>query len=417
MYPTDYFKFRFIMKKIQPIHTYGQNLDVCFSSIILRFLAALLVTLYYLSGGFSLSRIGLGVLEVRYIFAVMLVCYAIIFVPKFRSISISKPNFGLNLSFFIFMWLFFATFWTLNQVAAFERLVDLFMMFFSVIFTLMVFSRHPKAIVYLLYLLLIVGLLYSAISIFSAAERQGRGSIVLGGPNVATRVIFFGLVAAAALFHIYRKLFYLAPLPILTAGIITIGSRGGMVGLLVVLLYSLVLIYFSNRRIQFKLGFKEYMFGTLFSFFAYLYLFPIVRVAFEVRFIRLLVDRVHYAGRDSLYNTALNMILERPLSGYGLGGYIDNGFWIYPHNLILELALDGGVGLGLLGILLFAYTLVLPFRVHGLAKVFSLAMVYMIVVQQFSGGYYDFRYYYLFLVLTVCSKKLYVLVSNRSGNN
>jgi O-antigen ligase len=71
------------------------------------------------------------------------------------------------------------------------------------------------------------------------------------------------------------------------------------------------------------------------------------------------------AGRRlTLYRWALKMFAEKPLTGWGLGGWsyyaLDRDVPAYPHNLVLEIAAEEGVmGLAALGILLLTVLLAL----------------------------------------------------------
>ena len=61
------------------------------------------------------------------------------------------------------------------------------------------------------------------------------------------------------------------------------------------------------------------------------------------RTIRLLLNEqlVYEAGRETIYSYTLERIMERPILGWGVGGGWLNG--VYPHNLLLEIALSFGV--------------------------------------------------------------------------
>src|SRR4029077_4887557 len=69
------------------------------------------------------------------------------------------------------------------------------------------------------------------------------------------------------------------------------------------------------------------------------------------------------AGRRlTLYRWALEMFAQKPLTGWGLGGWsyyaLDRDIPAYPHNLVLEIAAEEGVlGLAALGSLLLTVSL------------------------------------------------------------
>ncbi len=51
------------------------------------------------------------------------------------------------------------------------------------------------------------------------------------------------------------------------------------------------------------------------------------------------------SGRDGIRDAAINMILEKPWMGWGVGGEV-HMLGTYPHNLFIELLLDFGILLG-----------------------------------------------------------------------
>lgn len=68
-----------------------------------------------------------------------------------------------------------------------------------------------------------------------------------------------------------------------------------------------------------------------------------------------LASDVHVVARFVLYIQALQLFLENPILGVGLGGFAEPGTRTYPHNLVLELAAETGlVGLLLWGRLILA---------------------------------------------------------------
>lgn len=54
------------------------------------------------------------------------------------------------------------------------------------------------------------------------------------------------------------------------------------------------------------------------------------------------IDISETSGRDIYYSKAINLIKERPLLGYGIFKYVDTTV-DYPHNIFLELLLQGGI--------------------------------------------------------------------------
>ena len=110
-------------------------------------------------------------------------------------------------------------------------------------------------------------------------------------------------------------------------------------------------------------------------------------------------NTVYTSGRDLIYADATEMILERPILGYGLDSFTSYTGHIYPHNILLEMVIE----IGILGAIVFAvyliYSLIILFKAKNTSLfLFSGLPLYMIIVQLFSGEFYDFRYYFLWTI-------------------
>lgn len=81
------------------------------------------------------------------------------------------------------------------------------------------------------------------------------------------------------------------------------------------------------------------------------------------------------SGRDIVYQNAIELILEKPLFGYGIFGY--GRFMDYPHNLFLELLAGGG----------FVWFLT-----------FSSFLIYLLY-KLYKMVYLDLRFYLIFFLL------------------
>jgi O-antigen ligase len=63
---------------------------------------------------------------------------------------------------------------------------------------------------------------------------------------------------------------------------------------------------------------------------------------FQGRIVEQTVENRYLAGRDDLWYQAVEMAQERPITGWGLDGFRANS-WNYPHNLFLEVLVEGGL--------------------------------------------------------------------------
>jgi O-antigen ligase len=370
-------------------------------------LFGILIGLLFLSGNFSLNTYG-GNIEIRYLLgasALMLTMAAI----AIRD-NLSFPRLGLFMSmpWVTLMFLTLSSLWSSNIEQASLELVDLLVLWFISILALLVFYNFPKAIGVALLVVLVFSLVYSLLAIATSIQSGGRGTIMIGGPNVATRVMFFGVVSILLLNLYFRSTLLIFAVPIIISGIIAIGSRGGIVGASVVLVLIAVIKLFRSQQFRSNISYGKLITVTSATLIFYFFLFPLVYRAFESRVVNLLINRVYLAGRDSMYEKAWDLVQLKPIFGYGLGGYYGQGLSFYPHNLVLQLWLDGGFILIMCFFVMLWSSLKGMFSKDSAISYASMGALYMLIVQQFSGGYMDFRYYYFFVaILTVLSLRKY----------
>jgi O-antigen ligase len=367
-----------------------------------EFILGSVIALFYLSGNFDLSRLGLGDVELRYLLLplvlhVLLLCRLV----SGLQYSVPGPDKIILTSVFLILVLIFTAFWSEAPEHAVNTVVDLQIMMISLALTSIGAFHHPRLIHGLLLTLFVFGLLYAIVAIQNAFQSGGRGSIFLGGPNVATRVMFIGFLAAISLYSLRKSLTFLLLTPVLLLGILAIGSRGGIVGALLVMAVGVILLMVNRKVFLAHFGRKPLYIVFFCSVALMVMLFPLVQSAFESRVVSLLINRIHFAGRDELYVNAVELIFESPVMGYGLSGYYRYGFNLYPHNMFLEFSLDGGLLLFALGLILLTLILFRLRTSNALQAIFALGMVYMFIVQQFSGGYYDFRYFFMFAAISL----------------
>lgn len=115
------------------------------------------------------------------------------------------------------------------------------------------------------------------------------------------------------------------------------------------------------------------------------------------------------SGRDALYLNTVHLIEQRPVLGYGLYGMWDVINY-YPHNLFLEVLLQGGIVyfvLFLWILLLFVRKLLRMINIDRRFKVLGVLFLYPFVMLMFSGTYLNTSQFWFVLV--------YVLVSNKNS--
>lgn len=143
------------------------------------------------------------------------------------------------------------------------------------------------------------------------------------------------------------KYFYFFLLFIQFLGILLSGGRGGV---FVVLLGSFIIIksFFPFKKLLI-IGLKLSLF-LIVSVFISLLLFKDYMDRFFESYNRLFsflskngIDMEQTSNRDIVYSESINLILKKPFLGYGMFNYRNFTDGAYPHNLMLEILLQGGV--------------------------------------------------------------------------
>lgn len=206
-------------------------------------------------------------------------------------------------------------------------------------------------------------------------------------------------------------MYILIPLQIIS--LVFGGGRGAAVLLIV---YCLIYIL-NNNKVNIKKYFGWLVFIVIL---ALIYMNFISQDSFLIsRFERLFSyldgNSINMAssGRETLYNTSIDYILDNPVTGHGLLSY-----WclanlnFYPHQLFLEILLEGGIVY--FGIWLFIWLLLYKkYKVLKEKKSMFLndkflitVILYPIVMLQFSGTYsYNMLYWFGIFLLTIISCK------------
>ena len=120
---------------------------------------------------------------------------------------------------------------------------------------------------------------------------------------------------------------------------------------------------------------------------------------FQNRIVLNTFEKQHLAGREDLWLDAVGWIIERPWFGWGLNGYRANS-WNYPHNLFLEVTMEGGlVGLLLLLNVGWAWWRKFWQQRHRLPRSSLAALALTFTAAQTSGDLFDSRGVFLMLAL------------------
>lgn len=244
--------------------------------------------------------------------------------------------------------------------------------------------------------LIAVGIVFASAGIAAGGDRVAAFG---GGPNAYGRLVDIGLIAVVAMALTtpagWKRM--VAPGLLMAAALILSGSRGALLGTLFGLgVLTVVAITRSGRLHRFR-AFGLVVGGSV-AVYLLIHLSDRVGSAVESRIVTLTLERADDAGRAPLWAHSRAMFGDRPLLGNGLGSFeaTYGGGFSYPHNLILQLLAEGGVATAILivgGVAVVAAQLFirnLPMDVVGVIAV-GLAIF---VAAQFSGDYYDSRYYF-----------------------
>ena len=359
--------------------------------------------LFFLSGTFPLDRISPDFPGIEARFLIFFGSFVIfIFIIMKNPRIPRRPRTPVVLAFLWFFLSYLTVFYSPDALAAAEKLADLALILFAVfIFSFLIYHhREPARVIGIFFV--VVGTIYALATISTYVLSDGRrGTILLGGPNVATRVMFFSATFCMFFYVSTGLARYLLLFFITFVGVLLVGSRAGIGAALLCL--AVALLYYqvqrkaqmpSSQSISLASPRNIFFLGSgLIASFWYGWDF------FQRRFVRLVFERFHWAGRDSLYEVSVERSLEALPLGEGLASY--KQYMNYPHNLLLELALDGGFMLAWLWALFLILSLYIFLKAKGPVIFISIIPFYMFFVQQFSGEAYDFRYFFLFSALSL----------------
>ncbi len=128
------------------------------------------------------------------------------------------------------------------------------------------------------------------------------------------------------------------------------------------------------------------------------------RTAIDVfchRILHQTVEQRYTSSRDDLFTLAFELGLQRPVAGWGLGGFRANS-WTYPHNLFLETFAEGGlIGIALLAIVFWTWWRSVKRSRQPLPGTTLAALFLMVTSACFSGNFYDSRGVFLLLALSI----------------
>ncbi|MGD6898597.1 O-antigen ligase family protein [Bacillus infantis] len=372
-------------------------------------ISLLVLLLTFLSGTFTLDRLNLGFsIEVRYVLICVFVLISLAGLKKTNAFEETplKSNLVPFISTIIIYVLFsgISLVYTIDQISAIEKisgLVFLLLLILGVVFV--GYNMVPRDFFNVTSMFfIIIGIVYVAPVFVSVLMGASRGDVNLSGPNVATRILFFASCASLYRYYLSNKIFYFAVSLFYLASIVLVGSRGGLVGAFVTLA---VMFAIKKILVPWKLKMPTLTYKKIFLFPLVIgllfFLYHPVKKVFNSRIIETTFsgDQVYTSGRDLIYTAAVRMIKEKPLFGHGVDSFTAYTGYVYPHNLLLEMMVEIGLVGALFFLVFLCYAISFMFKnKNSPTFILSGLPLYMIVVQMFSGEFYDFRYFFLWSI-------------------
>jgi O-antigen ligase len=241
----------------------------------------------------------------------------------------------------------------------------------------------------------------------TSADLPGRLSILGGGPNILGR--FLGMLCLLMVAQSLRHgggLHWSAAWRIVAAAVALIlllqtGSRGAFTGLLIGLLALLIVRRMNVRLIGI---------GAI-VILSFEYLFKVMLNADTItsiaeRWLERTLEEGYLSARDVLLEEAYRLWLERPVFGGGLDSfeYYTFGLDTYPHNLVMQMAQEGGIAAVLLLLAWIVHLILNSWHGRNHYTEIGLSMTALIFgCALFSGDFYDSRLMFIFGVLTIAS--------------
>ena len=388
------------------------------------------VLLTFVSGSFSLSRLNIPEFQVKYVlFAVSVTILLAFLTHNSNTIKFSRSakKFLFLLSAYV-LYAIISLFWLNDITVGIPKFIDVMFLFFILLglsVAIHTFKDRDRLSVIVAYFFVIVGLVYSSqIVITGLAPDSFRSEVYSGGYNIQTRLLF--MAACSSLFLSARsgEWKYIAFLCLFLLSIILLASKQGIIAAILVLMLFFLLKMSSRyksgihwkKRIS-KMVIAKRLLTTVavisvagWFFYDKIYrIFIITNVYFHKFYLwDIFTNEEFYmlsekGTRARLFVNSIESIKEHPGFGIGLAGYLDvPNIGFYPHNIVLEFLLDGGILGGVFFLIFATYSIYIV--IIARKSVFlpiSLIPLYMLIVSSVSGDLYHFRYYFMWVVISL----------------
>lgn len=238
---------------------------------------------------------------------------------------------------------------------------------------------------------------------------KGTAFISLGGSTYQTASYISALVFGINLYFLMNgdqhirfnftqsKLYKLISFCLLILQVLCVFITGGRGGLVLIVIYTfLAFVYFIKKDNKISTIFKLLMIVFFIIIAISLFLPELLKIpSFNNSFYRVFsylssdgINWTETSYRDIAYKEALELIRKSPLAGYGY-----YGIWRvsgYPHNVFLEVLLQGGIIYLMFAIVIIALAikrLVLITKKQKYTLIISFIALYPLIMLMFSGTY------------------------------
>lgn len=395
---------------------------------------------FSLTGRWSFSRIvdsnyteGLGVhtvLEPRLWAIVVLFLSTVFFVPfrknqssihaqGQRTVFSTSPRAIFFLLMVLFVYLLLSSAFLLPDSGPLTKAYEMLLIMLYCICTYFIISHPDRDLLleWIWFYLVLIALFLFVLALptilrggMSADEEINRMSVLGGGPNIFVRFVALCLIHSFyRLFH-KRNIWFIVLIPMLAAGAVLSGSRGGMLAIVI----TILVFFYLERLLTLRRILKTVFLTSLLFLFAYWSIFFLnpklhehIRDYWGKRVVEQTFEKGSSAGRDEIWRHAYIRGWESPIWGHGLGAWIVYNGGGYPHNIFLELFYEAGF----VSVCLFVVILCLTFRIiqtnfikHSVNVRFVCFLCMFIIASQWSGDFFDSRCVFPFLLLSTVPK-------------
>ncbi|AEB43907.1 O-antigen ligase family protein [Micromonospora maris] len=304
--------------------------------------------------------------------------------------------------------LILAGMWADPQARVWRSIFDLLVVLTMVGIAIVATRWDPRqAALQFVVMLYATGIFFALVGLATASfSDRGRLAALGGGPNVFVRFMVLGLLAAIVLAVHRKRLWYLAPVPLLGYAALLSGSRGGLISALLIALVAL-LWYARRIRPRYVIG------GALLALVGLRFLTNTDtdgRLGWIYR--RYSIESLtenQYASRPELLRQALDIFNQHPIAGGGIDSfaatYAPGQSGAYAHNYFASVAADTGtVGLCVLAAALLAILVSAARNLsHATAPQAGLVFgaLFILTASNFSGDYYDSRIGWVLLAVAL----------------